>query len=194
MDTLVDSFFPVLSEFDETIDSLEDAILANPTEDQLGTLFGMKRQLMTIKKVITPQRDMIAGLNSGVVVLPGATDQATEGDQGGVYFRNLYDHLIRISDQVDGYRDLLSGVMDTHLAMVSNRLNVVMKQLAIIATIFLPLGFLTGFFGQNFTYLVSHLLAPTWTFFVFGLGLEVIAIAGLMVLFKKRGWFGGPTA
>ena len=73
-------------------------------------------------------------------------------DQGSAYFRNLYDHLIRISDMVDGYRDLISGAMDTHLSMVSNRLNVVMKQLAIIATIFLPLGFLTGFFGQNFAW------------------------------------------
>ncbi len=81
-----------------------------------------------------------------MVAIPGMTDQ------GSAYFRNLYDHLIRISDMVDSYRDLISGAMDTHLSMVSNRLNVVMKQLAIIATIFLPLGFLTGFFGQNFAW------------------------------------------
>ncbi len=79
-------------------------------------------------------------------------------DQGTAYFRSLYDHLIRISDMVDGYRDLISGAMDTHLSMVSNRLNVVMKQLAIIATIFLPLGFLTGFFGQNFAWPLAHFL------------------------------------
>ena len=78
-------------------------------------------------------------------------------DEGSAYFRNLYDHLIRISDMVDGYRDLVGGAMDTHLSMVSNRLNVVMKQLAIIATIFLPLGFLTGFFGQNFAWPIAHL-------------------------------------
>ena len=71
--------------------------------------------------------------------------------------RDIYDHLIRISDLVDGYRDLLSGVMDTHLSTVSNRLNVVMKQLTIIATVFLPLSFLTGFFGQNFAWLVAHI-------------------------------------
>src|ERR1700733_8998989 len=111
----------------------------------------MKRQIMTIRKVITPQRDMIASLNGGMVVIPGMTEQ------GNAYFRNLYDHLIRISDLVDGYRDLVGGAMDTHLSMVSNRLNVVMKQLAIIATIFLPLGFLTGFFGQNFAWLTAHL-------------------------------------
>ena len=78
-------------------------------------------------------------------------------DEGQRYMRDIYDHLIRISDLVDGYRDLLSGVMDTHLSTVSNRLNVVMKQLTIIATVFLPLSFLTGFFGQNFSFLVGHI-------------------------------------
>ena len=189
MDTLVDSFFPVLSDFDDAIDDLEGAILKNPTEEQLGTLFNMKRQIMTIRKVITPQRDMIASLNAGMVTLPGQTSK------GMAYFRNLYDHLIRISDLVDAYRDLISGAMDTHLSMVSNRLNVVMKQLAIIATVFLPLGFLTGFFGQNFAWLTGHLQSNLGYFLFLGLGSEVVAIILLLMLFKRRGWLGsGPTA
>jgi len=189
MDSLIDSFFPVLADFDDAIDDLEAAILKNPTEEQLGTLFGMKRQIMTIRKVITPQRDMISSLNSGMVTIPGMTDNGT------AYFRSLYDHLIRISDMVDSYRDLISGAMDTHLSMVSNRLNVVMKQLAIIATIFLPLGFLTGFFGQNFTWPLTHFLVGFRYFIFLGLGSEVVAIGLLMLLFKKRGWLGsGPTA
>jgi magnesium transporter len=189
MDTLVDSFFPVLSDFDDAIDDLEGQILKNPTEEQLGTLFDMKKQVMTIRKVITPQRDMIASLNSGMVTIPGITDQGT------AYFRNLYDHLIRISDLVDGYRDLVGGAMDTHLSMVSNRLNVVMKQLAIIATIFLPLGFLTGFFGQNFAWPIAHLQENGYLFVFLGLGSEVVAIAILLMLFRRRGWLGsGPTA
>jgi magnesium transporter len=189
MDTLVDSFFPVLSDFDDSIDNLEGAILKKPTEEQLGTLFSMKREVMTIRKVITPQRDMIASLNEGMVSIPGMTSR------GSAYFRNLYDHLIRISDLVDGYRDLVSGVMDTHLAMVSNRLNVVMKQLAIIATVFLPLGFLTGFFGQNFAWLTGHLQTGFGYFLFLGIGSEVVAIILLLILFKRRGWLGsGPTA
>ena len=189
MDTLIDSFFPVLSDFDDAIDDLEGAILKNPTEKQLGTLFAMKRQIMTIRKVITPQRDMISSLNSGMVEVPGMTDQ------GSAYFRNLYDHLIRISDMVNAYRDLIGGAMDTHLSMVSNRLNVVMKQLAIIATIFLPLGFLTGFFGQNFAWPIAHLQAGSGYFFFLGIGSEVVAIVLLLILFKRRGWLGsGPTA
>jgi magnesium transporter len=189
MDTLVDSFFPVLSDFDDSIDDLEGQILKNPTEEQLGTLFDMKKHIMTIRKVITPQRDMIAGLNSGMVTIPGMTDQGT------AYFRNLYDHLIRISDLVDGYRDLVGGAMDTHLSMVSNRLNVVMKQLAIIATIFLPLGFLTGFFGQNFAWPIAHLQDNGYLFVFLGIGSELVAIGLLLMLFRRRGWLGsGPTA
>jgi magnesium transporter len=184
---LADSFFPVLSKFDDRIDALEDDILKAPTEAQLGELFDMKRSLMDMRKVIAPQRDMMASINSGVAEVPGMTDEASR------YFRDLYDHLIRLADLVDNYRDLLSGVMDTHLSTVSNRLNVVMKQLTIIATIFLPLSFLTGFFGQNFAYMVRVWLAPTWSFFVLGIGLELAAVVFLVTLFWRRGWIGGPS-
>jgi magnesium transporter len=189
MDTLIDSFFPVLSDFDDSIDNLEGAILKNPTEEQLGTLFTMKRQILLIRKVVTPQRDMISSLNAGMVAIPGMTDQ------GSAYFRSLYDHLIRISDMVDAYRDLIGGAMDTHLSMVSNRLNVIMKQLAMIATIFLPLGFLTGFFGQNFAWPIAHLQVGLSYFLFLGIGSELVAIVLLVGLFKRRGWLGsGPTA
>jgi magnesium transporter len=189
MDTLIDSFFPVLSDFDDAIDDLESAILKNPTEEQLGTLFDMKREILAFRKVITPQRDMISSLNAGMVEIPGMTDK------GVAYFRSLYDHLIRISEMVDGYRDLIGGAMDTHLSMVSNRLNVVMKQLAVIATIFLPLGFLTGFFGQNFAWPIAHLQVGFSYFLFLGIGSELVAIVLLLILFRKRGWLGsGPTA
>ncbi len=188
MDTLIDSFFPVLSDFDDAIDQLETAILKTPTEEQLGTLFDMKRQIMTIRKVIAPQRDMIASLNGGLVEIPGMTDKGT------AYFRNLYDHLIRISDMVDAYRDLISSAMDTHLSMVSNRLNVVMKQLAIIATIFLPLGFLTGFFGQNFAWPITHIHEPDRAAGIcLGLGSELVAIVSCSSCSGGgAGWAAGP--
>jgi magnesium transporter len=186
VDTLTDSFFPVLSAFDDQIDSLEDAILQQPTEQQLGTLFDMKRQLLMIRKVVTPQRDMFASLSAGVTELPGMVDESAR------YFRDLYDHLIRISDLVDNYRDLLSGVMDTHISTVSNRLNAVMKQLTIIATIFLPLSFLTGFFGQNFAAMVTHI--GSWAAFIgLGIGTELAAAVLMLWVFKRRGWFGGPS-
>ncbi|HEU5004306.1 MAG TPA: magnesium/cobalt transporter CorA [Actinomycetota bacterium] len=188
VDLLVDSFFPVLSGLDDRIDEIEDDILRLPTEAQLAELFDMKRTLVSLRKVVTPERDMFASLLSDVTRLPGMTPEDER------YFRDLYDHLIRISDLVDSYRDLLTGAMDTHISTVSNRLNVVMKQLTIMATVFLPLGFLTGFFGQNFSLLVNHLLAPSWTFWVLGIGSEAAAVVGLMTLFRRRGWLGGPTA
>jgi magnesium transporter len=188
VDTLVDSFFPVLSVFDDRIDEVEDEILKLPTEEQLGELFDMKRTLVALRKVVTPERDMFATLLSGVSTLPGMT---TDDER---YFRDLYDHLIRVSDMVDSYRDLLTGAMDTHISTVSNRLNVVMKQLTIIATVFLPLSFFTGFFGQNFAVLTDHYLKGTWTFWVFGITLDVAAVVGLLVWFRRRGWLGGPTA
>ncbi len=187
VDALTDSFFPVLSSFDDRIDDLETSILAQPTEAQLGEIFAMKRQLLRIRKVVGPQRDMFAAITAGVTSLPG---MSVEGER---YFRDLYDHLIRIGDMVDGYRDLVSGVMDTHLSTVSNRLNVVMKQLAIIATVFLPLTFLTGFFGQNFAWLVDR-IGGFAEFVGIGVGLEVVAVVLLMVLFRRRGWLGGPSA
>ena len=188
VDSLIDSFFPVLAAFDDRIDELEDAILKLPTEAQLGELFDMKRTLVALRKVVTPERDLFASLVSGVTELPGMTAE------DGRYFRDLYDQVIRISDMVDSYRDLLTGAMDTHISTVSNRLNVVMKQLAIIATVFLPLSFLTGFFGQNFSLLVNHYLVPSWVFWALGVGLQIATVIGLMVLFRRRGWLGGPSA
>jgi magnesium transporter len=181
VDALVDSFFPMLDVFDDTIDALEDKILEAPTEEQLGELFAMKRTLVGLRKVVTPERDVFAGVAARALELPGMTDDAER------YFRDIYDHLIRISDLVDSYRDLLTGAVDTHLSVVSNRLNAVMKQLTIIATIFLPLSFLTGFFGQNFGFLVTR-IGSTATFFGLGLGLELLAVVLLLAMFKRRKW------
>ena len=181
LDSLVDTFFPVLSIFDDRIDELEDAILVKPTEQQLGELFDMKRHLVGLRKVVTAERDMFAGLVAGVLQMPGMTRESER------YFRDLYDHLIRVSDLVDSYRDLLTGTLGTHLSTVSNRLNEVMKQLTIIATVFLPLSFITGFFGQNFGWMIDHIGRP-WEFIVFGLGIELLAVFMLMAMFRRRGW------
>jgi magnesium transporter len=181
VDTLIDGYFPALGDLDDRMDELEDAILERPTDQQLGQLFDMKRWLIALRKVVTPQRDMFATLLSGADTLPGMTPDAER------YFRALYDHLIRISDLVDSYRDLLSGVLDTHLSTVSNRLNVVVKQLTIIATIFLPMSFLTGFFGQNFGWMVTR-LASLPVFLAAGIGLQLAVAAGLIIVFRRRGW------
>jgi magnesium transporter len=183
VDGLVDSYFPPLSELDDRIDELQEQIFAKPTDQQLAQLFDMQRWLVNARKLVAPQRDMLASLVAGMVELPGTTPASDP------YLRDLYDHLIRISDMIDTYRDLLSNGMSAYLSTVSNRLNEVMKQLTIIATIFLPLSFLTGFFGQNFAWLVAH-LGGLPTFLIVGIGTEVIAVAALYWLFHRRGWIG----
>src|SRR4029079_17559381 len=150
LDALVDTMFPYLTAIDERIDELQDQIFVDPKESQLAGLFELKRELVTMRKMVTPQRDMVSTMMAQVVTIPGMTAESER------YVRDLYDHLIRISDMVDSYRDLVSGSLDAYMSMVSNRLNDVMKQLTIIATVFLPLSFLTGFFGQNLGWLVNR--------------------------------------
>ncbi len=182
IDALVDSFFPILADFDDRIDELETQTFLNANDEQLQEIFRMKRLLVGMRKAVTPQRDMFASLTGGVSQLPGMS----EDDER--YFRDIYDHLIRISDLIDSYRDLLTSSMDVYLSTVSNRLNAVMKQLTVMATVFLPMTFVTGFFGQNFGWMVGHIKGG-WAFGLLGIGVEVATVAGLFTLFKKRGWF-----
>jgi len=181
-DALTDSFFPPLSRMDDEIDELESAVLAGPSDAQLQRLFAMKRTLVAMRKVVTPQRDLFARSIDQLADLPGLT--LDERD----YFRDVYDHLIRISDLIDSYRDLLSSTTDLYLSTVGNRQNEVMKQLAIVGTIFLPLSFITGFFGMNFKWLVVTAIAPTWTFWVLGVGSMLLTCVALVRFFKRRGW------
>jgi magnesium transporter len=115
---LVDSFFPALAEMDDRIDELQDAIFSRPDERQLQEVFEMKRLLVGLRKVVTPQRDTLASLLTAEVAILPALDADDER-----YFRDVYDHLIRINDLIDSYRDLLTGAMDVYLSTVSNRLN-----------------------------------------------------------------------
>jgi magnesium transporter len=181
LDSLTDSFFPILSDMDGEIDDLEAAILENPTDRQLERLFALKRQLVAMRKVVTPQRDLFARSIDQLAELPGL--QLDERD----YFRDVYDHLIRISDLIDSYRDLLSGATDLYLSTVSNRQNDVMKQLTVIATIFLPLAFITGFFGMNFGWMVRHITGG-WVFWVLGVGSMLATVGGLLLFFRRRAW------
>jgi magnesium transporter len=182
IDALVDSFFPMLTEFDDRIDELENAIFTRATDEQLQEIFRMKRLLVGMRKAVSPQRDTFARLSGGLGDVVGFTPDDAR------YFRDLYDHLIRISDLIDSYRDLLTGAMDVYLSTVSNRLNSVMKALTVIATIFLPLAWITGFFGQNFGWMVRNI--GSWeAFFVLGFGLELVAVVGMLSMFRRRGWF-----
>ena len=183
LDALVDGYFPQLNAFDEAIDTLQDDILRRPSEAQLGTLFDLKRRLIRIRRLTTDQRDMLAEVLTGTREIPGF---AAETER---YYRDVYDHLARLAQTADGYRDLLSSALDTHLSTTSNRLNVVMKQLAIIATIFLPMSFLTGFFGQNFAWMTNR-IGGAPVFWIAGVALQVAVAGTLLGMFRRMGWLG----
>ena len=181
VDAMTESFYPLLNDFDERIDALEDRTFASPDDTVLQEIFRLKRRLVGVRKVVTAQRDLFGSVSAGSEDLPGVTAEDER------YFRDVYDHLIRISDLLDTYRDLLSSAMDVYLSSVSNRLNAVMKQLAMIATVFLPLSFIVGFFGQNFAYMVRNVTSAR-DFWLYGIGTEVVAILALLYLFRRRRW------
>jgi magnesium transporter len=182
LDALIGTFIPVLSRVDDDIDEIEQDVIARPSEESLHRIFALKRDLVAMRRVVTPMRDVFARDAERISDLPGM-----EQDDR-LYFRDLYDSLIRVSDLVDSYRDLLSGATDMYLSTVANRQGEVNKQLTIIATIFLPLSFLTGFFGQNFSFLTNNVINSTWSFVVFGLGLLLVSTIGFLVYFRRKRW------
>ncbi|MDX6689142.1 MAG: magnesium transporter [Solirubrobacteraceae bacterium] len=182
LDAVITTFLPVLARIDEDIDEIQDAIIEQPTDESLQRIFALKRDLVAMRRVVTPLRDVFARDAERITDLPGL-----EADDR-LYLRDVYDSLIRVSDLVDSYRDLLSGATDMYLSTVANRQGEINKQLTIIATIFLPLTFLTGFFGQNFAYLTNHVINTTWSFVTFGLVLTVLSTVGFLILFRRRRW------
>src|SRR6202000_916683 len=124
---------------------------SHPSPDHLQPLTELRRDLVMLGRVATPQRDLLARHIDDILEIPGLEPDSRN------YFRDIYDHAIRISDQIDSYRDLLIGSRDAYLSVTSNRLNEITKQLTVIATIFLPLSFVVGFFGQNFGWMVRNI-------------------------------------
>jgi magnesium transporter len=182
IDALTDSFFPVLDGVDERIDDLMDQMLESPSQDQREELFHLRRKLIELRRIATPQRDILARGGDVLGRLPGL-----EADDARDWFRDVYDHLVRISELIDSYRDLLSGALDLYLSTVSNRLNTISTQLTVVATIFLPLTFVTGFFGQNFGTLVRHIDTPA-AFWGYGVGSMVLFALALLWFFKRQGF------
>ena len=178
---VVTSLFPTLDKLDDTIDALEDTILARPTPGVLARLTGLKHEVAELRRVLGPQRDVFQRLLSHSL-------EHSEGDLP-LYWRDVYEDLIRQYEQADSLRDLLTGAMDVYLSTVSNRLNGTMMQLTVIASVFLPLTFLTGFFGMNFGFLVGRITGLQA--FVLGVSLMVASVGVQLFMFWRRGWLRG---
>ena len=180
VDQLVDALFPVIDQVDDATEQLEENIVARADPASLGRLTNLKRVVIDLRKVLGAQRDVFQRLTTHTVGMEGGQDMA-------IYYRDVYDHLIRQYETVDSLRDLLTSAMDVYLSTVSNRLNQVITRLTIFATLFLPLTFITGFFGMNFAWLVAH-IAPAWTFWVIGVGAMLATTALQLLYYRRRGW------
>jgi magnesium transporter len=174
-DSLVDSVFPLLDHIGAQIDTVEDEVLENPDRDTLRTIFGLKRDLLTMRRVTGPQRDLLQSLTS--------PRTPRIGDETQLFLRDVYDHTVRIAEEVDSFRDLVSGSLDAYLTSISNRLGEQTRRLTVVATIFLPLTFLTGFFGMNFAFLVQHIDTPL-AFFI-GLGVMAVSVPTLVLVVTR---------
>lgn len=147
-DALVDMNFPLLDRMSDEIEELEDRVVSAAQRADLHHIFALKRALVQIRKVLSPQRDVF-----GLLAKRGG---AFVSEKTALYFRDLYDHLVRLTESVETNRDLLGNALDAYLTAISNRTNEIMKRLTIMSAIFLPLTFVTGFFGQNFDHLPFH--------------------------------------
>jgi len=178
LDGLTDSFFPILDRLDDRMEQLDEEIFTRPQPQQLEEITALRRELVGLRRVVTPQRDLLARGIDDILEIPGLEADSRD------YFRDVYDHAIRISDQIDSYRDLLTGSRDAYLSVVSNRLNQITKQLTVVATIFLPLSFIVGFFGQNFGWLIVNIDSAA-AFFVFGVGSLLLSVLALFLWFRR---------
>lgn len=180
-DELVADYMPVVEGMDEALDRIEDEIFDNPGPSLLAQIFTFKRALLRLRRILTPQRETLNKLARG--------DYGVIDPEARVFFRDVYDHLVRLHDITEGLRDLTGGALDTYLSVVSNRMNEVMKTLTVITTLFMPVSFLVGFFGTNFFQPVAPLTA--WTdrpAFVLMLLAMVVVPAGMFLWMRKRAW------
>ena len=179
LSALIDSYFPVLDDLDDVIDQLEDLTVSTTSNQVQARIFHVKREVARLRRIISPSVEVTNALITRTREYIPAEAEA--------YFSDVHDHLIRAFEVLDSYRDLMSGLLDVYLTTVSNRLNTVMKQLTIIATIFLPITFVTGVFGQNFGHMpqVEH---DAGLNFWFVLLFMLLITVGQLWFFRKRGW------
>jgi magnesium transporter len=183
--SLAGSFFKVLDQIDEDVDAIEDEIMRDSSPEHLRSLVDVKNRLVTLRRIATPQRDLLSTAADEIGSLPGLQSRPSD-------FRDVYQQMISITELVDSSRDVLTGAQDVYLSSVSNTLNLITERLTIVATIFLPLTFITGFFGQNFGWLVSH-ITTFGDFLIFGIGGVIIPVLIIFGVFARAGYLGDRT-
>jgi len=179
VDTLVDSFTPALERLEGQLDELQVSALRGPSGADPSGILELHRTIADMRRVAGPQRDLIARATNALHALPGL-----EGAEEA-YFRDVHDHATRVAEEVEEHRELLASVVTLHMSAVANRQNEVMKQLTLMSAVFLPLTFITGFFGQNFGWMVDNVDTRT-DFVVWGLGGVLAAVICTVMWFRRR--------
>ncbi|KGF71916.1 magnesium transporter [Neosynechococcus sphagnicola sy1] len=189
LDSIIDGFFPVLEVYGEQLEALEDEVVMNPSRKTLEKIYQMRRELLSLRRAIWPQRDAINSLIRDENPLISAEVR--------VYLRDCYDHAIQVLDMVETYRELASSLMDVYLSSVGNKMNEIMKLLTVISTIFIPLTFIAGVYGMNFNPDASPLNMPElnwyWGYPVCWTLMLTLA-SSLVGFFWRRGWFENFSA
>jgi magnesium transporter len=182
LDAVVDGYFPVLEQFGDRLESLEDEAMNSPSRDSLVRIHDVRNDLMTLRRALWPTRDVLHAL--------GREQTPFVGDHARTHFRDCYDHTMELLDLMESYREIGADLRDIYLASLNNRMNDVMKVLTVIATIFMPLTFITGYYGMNFD-TDSPWNMPLLRFRYGGLvaaAMMVATTAGMVMLFWRRGW------
>lgn len=178
LDKEVDNFLPVLESIDDKIEDIEEKITKNPNPELLTDILKLKKRIVKLKKITFPQREKISYL--------AKNNYRLISNKSLPYFRDIYDHAIRVSDTIDNYRENVGTAFDIYMSAVSNNMNKVMKAMSIIATTVLPLGIISGIYGTNFDILPGqHTPGGFWIM----IGGMLVFISAMMYYFKKKKWF-----
>ena len=177
LDATVDAYFPILEQVDAFIDGLEERVFVHFDQEALRDIFGVKRLVLQLRRHVGPMREVFNILQNRPSSLISPESQ--------IYFRDVYDHVIRLNEALDSYRDLLSSTMDSYLTQVSNRMGLVTKGLTVVATLSVPFVVVSGMWGMNFDDVpLSHSPHGFWWMLVLQLGLG----GALILLLRRRGW------
>jgi magnesium transporter len=177
IDAIVDYYFVVLEGLGDQIEKIEEKIISDPKPQNTRSVYRLKRQMMILRKSIWPMREAISHLTQ--------LDGPLVTSFTRLYLRDLYDHVVQAIDTVETFRDMLGSMLDMYLSSLTNRMNEVMKTLTIIATIFIPITFVTSFYGMNFT----HMPELHWRYgYVMVIGLMLTMTTGMLIYFRKKKW------
>jgi magnesium transporter len=178
LDKIVDRYYPILDSLEMEIDKTEEELFkGNPGNSTLLRILNLKKELIRLRRISAYQKEVLFKLTRG--------DSDLISQDESIYYRNVYDHLVRVSDTTESYRDYVAGMLDSYLSIVNNKMNEVMKFLTIIATIMLPLTLITGIFGMNFEFI--PFLHSDSGFWVCMISMLLVAV-GMLAMFKHKKW------